>query len=242
MEYRFDFILGTIMNLIFSSVGPIFQYLIFTQTKGFPGWDLGQIILFQGVLLFVLGLKNTIWANLPQYVTRMVRRGDLDRLLLKPYSSIGIILASGFSPDEFGAIIAGIILMVYSVFNLNLHLNILNVIMFIVFISFGLLLFMAMNIIYTCVVIMLVNIGRLNEIMEAFSRFGQYPLDIYSKILRGVFMTIIPFAIWVYIPSKILISGLNANMLYSLAFCILFTALSLKLWGRCLKHYTSGGG
>lgn len=242
MEYRFDFILGFFMNLIFSSVGPIIQYLIFTQTKGFPGWNLKQIILFQGVLLLLLGIKNTLWAGLPDYVTRMVRRGELDRLLLKPFSSIGIILASGFTPSEFGAIIGGIVLMGYSVGTLQLPLSPLRVIMFLIFLLFGLMLFMAMNIIYSCVVIMLVNIGRLNEIMECFSRFGQYPLEIYSKILGTVFMTVIPFAIWVYIPSKILIEGLNVGMLYSLVFCLLFTALSLRLWDRCIRHYTSGGG
>lgn len=242
MEYRLDFILGSIMNLIFSCVGPVFQYLIFTQTKGFPGWNLQQIILFQGVLLFVLGLKNTIWGELPHYVVSLVRRGDLDRLLLKPLPSIGIILTSGFSANNFGTIISGIILIIYSISKLKLHLGLLNIILFFIFILFGLLLFMAMNILFTSTVVMLTNIGRLNEIIENLSRFGQYPLEIYSNVLRAIFMTIIPFAIWIYIPSKILMDCFNVTMLYSSIFCILFTLLSLKLWSRCIKHYTSGGG
>ncbi len=242
MEYRTDFIFGTIVNLIFSFVGPIMQYMIFTQTKGFPGWDLQQIILFQGILLLVLALKNSIWGELPGYVVSLVRRGDLDRLLLKPFPSIGIILASGFSSNNLGTFISSIVLILYSITVLNLHISFFNIVMFVIFIFLGLLLFMAMNILLASIVIMLINMGRLNEIIESLSRFGQYPLEIYSNSMRAVFITIIPFAIWVNYPSRILLYGFSVSMLYSVIFCIMFLLASLCLWQSCLKRYTSGGG
>ncbi len=242
MEYRFDFILGTIVNFIFSCVGPIMQYLIFTQTKGFPGWNLKQIILFQGILLFVLALKSIIWGELPGYVMSLVRRGDMDRLLLKPFPSIGIILSSGFSPNNFGTLISSIILITYSMLNLKLRPGIFNILMFFVFIIMGLILFMAMNIILASAVVILINMGRLHEIIEYLSRFGEYPLEIYSNTLRAVFVTVVPFAVWVNYPSRILLYGFSRNMLYSIGFCLLFLAGSLYLWRSCLKHYTSGGG
>lgn len=242
MEYRVDFIFGTIVNLIFSFVGPIMQYLIFTQTKGFPGWNLKQIILFQGILLFVIALKNTLWGELPGYVVSLVRRGDLDRLLLKPFPSIGIILASGFSSNNIGTFIASIVLIFYSINDLNLRPTTFNIFMFFVFIIIGLLLFMAMNIFLSAMVIMLINMGRLNEIIESLSRFGQYPLEIYSKSMRAVFITVIPFAIWVNYPSRILLYGFSVGMLYSVIFSVIFLMASLFLWRSCLKRYTSGGG
>ncbi|MBH1941606.1 ABC-2 family transporter protein [Mobilitalea sibirica] len=242
MEYRFDFVLGTIVNLIFSCVGPIMQYLIFTQTKGFPGWNLNQIILFQGILLFVLALKSILWGEVPGYIVSLVRRGDLDRLLLKPFPSIGIILSSGFSANNFGTLISSIFLITYSLFILDLDPRFFDVIMLLVYIFLGLLLFMAMNIILASAIIILINMGRLNEIMESLSRFGQYPLEIYSNTLRAVFVGIVPFAIWVNYPSRILLYGFQGSMLYSVIFCTVFLAGSLCLWSTCLKRYTSGGG
>jgi len=97
MEYRADFILGMIISLSFSSIGPVVQYLIFTQTKGYPGWTAVQIVLFQGVILFWVGIRDMAFGQLRSIIMDIFRKGDFDRFLLKPYPPIGILLSSSFS-------------------------------------------------------------------------------------------------------------------------------------------------
>jgi ABC-2 type transport system permease protein len=242
MEYRFNFILTSVIALIFSSVSPLLQYLIFTQTKGFPGWTLDQIILFQGVLLTVLGLQSLLFGELQWYISDLIWRGELDRLLLKPYPPIGIILTSGFSLNSTGSILAGIIITVYSVFRMRLVIGIFQIVLFLVFIAVGLMLSMALNVLYSCMVIVLVRLGRMDEIFAFLSRFGEYPIDIYSNALKLIFTTAVPFAVWVYIPAKVLLGALDVSMALSLVCTILFFLGSLKLWDICLKKYTSAGG
>lgn len=242
MEYRLNFFLGSFIALIFSGIGPVLQYLIFTQTKGFPGWNLDQIILFQGVLLFVLGLRRMLFGELHWFISHLIWRGELDRLLLKPYPPIGIILASGFSLNSTGSLLAGIIITVYSVIQLNLVIGFLQILLFLVYLAIGLVLFMALEVLFSCMVVVIVRLGRMHEIFDFLSRFGEYPLDIYSNVTRLVFITVVPFAVWVYIPAKILLGSLEFYMLYSLLFSILFFLGSLKVWGLCLRKYTSAGG
>jgi ABC-2 type transport system permease protein len=242
MEYRFNFFLTSIIALIFSSISPLLQYLIFTQTKGFPGWNLDQIILFQGVLLIVLGLQSLLFGELRWFITNLVWRGELDRLLLKPYPPIGIILASGFSLNITGTILAGIAITVYSVLKMQLIISFYQIALFLIYIVVGLILAMALNVLFCCMVIVLVRLGRMDEIFRVLARFGDYPIDIYSNALRFVFTTVVPFAIWAYVPSKVLLGVLDASMIYSLVSTILFFLASLKLWDICLKKYTSAGG
>lgn len=242
MEYRFNFILGSFISLVFSYIGPILQYLIFTQTNGFPGWNLDQIILFQGVLLVVLGIRRTLFGELHGFVSQLIHRGELDRLLLKPYPPIGIILVSGFSMNSIGSILSGIIIVVYSIVKMELRIGLLQWLLFLVFVLAGLVLYMALEVLYSSVVMVLVQIGRLNEVFDFFARFGEYPLDIFSSAMKLIFITVIPFAVWVYIPAKLLLGALDAYMAYSFVFCFLFFIVCLKIWDVCLKKYTSAGG
>ncbi len=242
MEYRFNFILTSIIALIFSGISPLLQYLIFTQTKGFPGWDLNQIILFQGVLLIVLGLQGLLFGELQWFISNLIWRGELDRLLLKPYPPIGIILTSGFSLNSTGSILAGIAITVYSVLKMQLSIGFLQIVLFLVYIAVGLILSMSLNVLFSCMVIVLVRLGRMDEIFSFLSRFGEYPIDIYSNALKFIFTTVVPFAVWAYIPAKVLLGVLDVSMVYSFVCTILFFLGSLKLWNICLKKYTSAGG
>ena len=242
MEYKFNFILGSFIAIVFSSIGPVLQYLIFTQTKGFPGWNLDQIILFQGVLLIVLGLRTMFFGELQGFVYQLVRRGDFDRLLLKPYPPIGIILASGFSMNSLGSILGGIVIIVYSVFKLELQVGIVQLGLFLIFIAVGLMLFMALDVLFSCVVIVLVQMGRLNEFFNFIARFGEYPLSIFPNALRLTFITVVPFAVWVNIPAQLLLGNIDIYMIYSLVFSLVFLFICLRVWGLCLRKYTSAGG
>ncbi len=242
MEYRFDFILGTIIGLAFTSSGPILQYLIFTQTKGFPGWNLEQIILFQGILLFISGVKTMIFGSNTYFISGIVRQGDFDRLLLKPYSPMGIILASGFSLNNIGALIPGAVIVVYSIISMKLHMGFVQIAVFLLAVFFGLVLYMGFLALYSSIVIIVVQIGRLDELMYQFLRFGEYPLSIFSKTLKTALITFIPFAVWVNIPANALLNRLDYTIPVTFAFCALFFYVSLRIWNQCLKKYTSAGG
>jgi ABC-2 type transport system permease protein len=130
----------------------------------------------------------------------------------------------------------------HSIAKLKLVVGFLDIILFLGCLAAGLVLFMAFEVLFSCMVIVFVHLGRLFEIVNYLSRFGEYPLDIYSNVTRLIFITVVPFAVWVHIPAKILLGSLDYYMLYSLVFCFLFFLGSLKLWDICLKRYTSAGG
>lgn len=242
MAYRLNFFLDSFISLFLSFIGPLLQYLIFSQTRGFPGWDLNQIILFQGLLLFHLGLRNSMFGSLHFFVMDLVRKGEFDRLLLKPYPAIGVILASGFNPRSMGSILAGGIIIVSSVITLKLEITPFTIGLLIVLTLFGLFLYMGFEIIYSSAVIVLVHLGRLYDILHLFTRFGEFPLEIFTRALGIFFITAVPMAIWVNFPARVLLGRGSINIVYSLGFSIVFFSMALLLWRACLKRYTSAGG
>lgn len=242
MQYRFDFIFGTIINLFFSLIGPLVQYLIFTQTKGFPNWNIDQIILFQGVLLFTIGIRNTLFGNSRSQFIQLIRNGEFDRFLLKPVSPIALLLATSFNLDGIGTVFAGIIVTVYSIIKLNLAVSLWQVGLFLLCVICGIIFIVALDIIHCSLIILTVADGGINGILNAYLRFSEYPLEIYSGFLKTLFITFVPVTILVYYPTQVILNRMDIKMLYASSGVFMFYALSLTLWSSVLKKYTSAGG
>lgn len=242
MEFRLDFFLGMFVATLLSGVGPMVQYIIFTKTNGYPGWTLNQIILFQGILLLWSGIKDTAFGDVRTNVETMVRRGEFDRLLLKPYPPIGIILSGGFYYYGAGSIIAGIIVTAYAFQRLNLSVGLPQMGLFLLFIVSGIVFYMAVTVLYCTIAVMIVFTSRIGEIMEKILRFSQYPVEIFPMVTRMVLLTFVPMAVWVYFPAQALLNRLDEKALISVAASFVLFWLSVKLWDLCLKKYTSAGG
>lgn len=242
MHYRTDFVLSLVLSLGFSAIGPVVQYLIFSQTNGYPGWTLNEIILFQGVVLLGVGLKEMMFGQISNVVMNLVWKGDFDRLLLKPYPSIGILLSSGFYSYGAGSLLAGSLVIGFAIQHLHLHVAWWQWGMFIFFVAAGLLLYMSILVFYCATVIVLVHNRRFWEMLTNLLRFSDYPLDIYPNVMRAVFLTFLPFAVWNYAPSQVLLGRLDDVVWLAAAGAGLLFWISLRFWNMCLHKYTSAGG
>jgi len=242
MQYRFDFLAGVFISLFASSIGPLFQYLIFTQTKGYPGWDVRQIVLFQGVLLTYMAMRDMLYGDIRGQITEIVRKGDFDRFLLRPFQPIGLILAGGFSLNSIGTLIMGVTIMFYSISVMGLSISILQIILFFLCLIGGLIFYSSIVVINCSILIMLVNIGRIWEIFDSILRFAEYPAEIFPKTVKIAFMTVVPFMIIAYFPTQVLLDRIDLKLFGALGISVVFLFASLGLWKQCLKRYTSAGG
>ncbi len=242
MQYRFDFINGLIMSLLNSSIGVITILLIFITTNGYPGWTLEEIILFQGVCLFWRSIKDLLFGDVRNNVDFMVRQGTFDRLLLKPYPAIGLILTGGPNYMSLSGTLAGILFIIFAFMKLKIQVTPLSLGYFLLFMVGAIVLYMTLLVLYSTILIMVVVMGRLSEIMDKILGFSEYPLEIYGKATAWCFRYVFPLAIFIYLPTKAFLGNLQLIYLISLPICFLLFILSLLLWQYCLNKYTSAGG
>jgi ABC-2 type transport system permease protein len=198
--------------------------------------------MFQGVLLLWFGLRDTIFGDVRPLINNLIWKGEFDRILLKPYPAIGIILSSGFNYYGAGSIIAGIAIIIFAIIKLNISIFIGHIFLFILFLIFGMVMYMAVSVIYCTIIVIVVFPGRVSEVITKLLRFAEFPIEIYSRFLRFVLITIIPFSIWVYFPTQALLGRLPLIAYLSLLFGLLFFGLSIIIWNNQLKKYRSAGG
>lgn len=242
MQYRFDFINGLIMALLNSSISVITLFMIFTTTKGYPNWSLSQIFLFQGVLLFWYGLKDMLFGDVRDYMMDLVRQGNFDRLLLKPYPPMGLILTAGPNYMSLSSLLAGLVIIVSALAKLKIVPSALHILSFFIFLVSATILYMAVLIIYCVIELIIIVMGRISEIMDKLLGFGDYPMEIYSKGVSFGFKYVFPIAVFAYLPSQSLLGRLEPISLLSLPICIVCFIICLLIWQRCLNKYTSAGG
>lgn len=242
MEFRFDFITGFIFTFVGSFFGCFFHFLIYSNTHGYPGWNFDQVILFQAVLILVHGIRETLFGNVRNTFETSVQYGGVDRLLLYPFPSLGVFLVKGFQFNSLPLILAGFLTLLYAINKLNLSLNWWNFVLFIIFITVGLVLYISFIVFYCALAIRWIFIDKLKEVFDQITQFSCYPVEIFSGITKTVYLTIIPVAVFIYFPSQALLGRLNIVCIYSLIVSFLMFFISIKTWNYQLKQYSSMGG
>jgi ABC-2 type transport system permease protein len=242
MQYRFDFLFGLVVSFIIAFSQPAIQFLFYKGVNGFDGWNTNQIIVFQGVMMFWMGLKDTLLGNIRSDLQIMILDGSFDRLLNKPYSVLILIFTGGFNFLGIGPLIAGTTVLIYSTKINNLKLGFYHFISFLILMIFGLILYLSILIIYCSVLIHLVSMNRMEEILEKFLRFSEYPLNIYPSIAQWFLILLMPLSLWVYYPAQILLDRFDNMGYISLLMSILIFFTSKAIFKKSLMNYTSTGG
>lgn len=242
MAYRADFFQNLLISIVFTSMGPVVQYLIFTQTNGYPGWNTDEILLFQGILLLSMGFNNTVFNEVRGKAVDIMRNGDFDRYLIKPYPAIGLLLVGGFSLKHVGSLIAGAVITSYMFVKMQLTPSFTDIVLFLWFIAAAAFVYMGFTIIFCGLVIVLIQMGRLDGFYNNVLRFAGYPLEIYNGLFRSAFVTLLPLAVLAYLPTQALLHRLDWSMVWGSFGAFLIFVLSLKFWNQCIRKYTSAGG
>ena len=242
MAYRFNFIVGTFISLLNAGVAPIVQLLIFTTTNGYPGWSVPQLVLFQGVLLFWNGMRTMLFGRVFYETMSLVRKGDFDRLLVKPYPPMGVLLASGFQLSGAAPSLAGAVIIGWSLAKLDVVWHWWTLPLFVVLLLAGLCLYMALLILLCSIIIVIVQMGRLGEMFEKVVSFSDYPMSIYPRALRLFFSIALPFAVWINFPAQALLNRLDTAMIWGSLASVALLLVANQLWRLGLNKYTSAGG
>jgi ABC-2 type transport system permease protein len=242
MVYKFNFILRVMTLLSFDLVLPLVTILIYIRSEGFPGWDFHQILMFQGIFIFINSIDRMFFQRVDWSLSYDVRSGDFDRYLLYPINPLAYISLTNFGFEHIADFFIGIGLVAYSAAMLSLSPTLGQVLLFLGYLFLALLFVFSIAVFKYSIIIRAVRMGRLGELFRVAKTYGQYPVDIYRGFLSSVFRYMIPLAVLAYYPSNVLLGRAAENFfVIALIIGIIFT-LCVMLWNNTLKYYTSAGG
>jgi ABC-2 type transport system permease protein len=243
MAYKWNFIIKMVAIFFMDLIGPIVILLIYSNTSGISGWSFEQFILFQGILIFVIGIGQTFFLRVGYEVVYMVQHGKFDTILIKPFRPLVQLTLTSLDWEFMPEIFVGLGLMSWAFVKLGLDFFTMNTVMFVVLVVLGLFVYFSLIVIVSSLSFLVVKSWGLFSLLWRTIDFVRYPLDIYSLPLRYLFTFFLPLGLASFYPAKALMGEVGWLFVGEMVLVVgAFFGLSLVLWHFAMKKYTSAGG
>ena len=247
MQYRASFVIQTIGHLAATSVEFVAIYFLFQRFSHLDEWKLPEVAVFFGLISFSFAIADALARGFDLF-GEQVRTGDFDRLLLRPRSTVLQLLGQELTLKRVGRLFQGTVILGWGLSSLHLTITLsrLGLLTWIIIGNIGL--FVGLVIIQATLCFWTVDsLEAMNTLTYGGSFIARYPLSIYDRWLRRIFIWIVPLGCTNYFPIVALLGHrdpLGSSLWLqwiSPGAGLIFFFLALQLWKVGVRHYRSTG-
>ncbi|MFH1075161.1 MAG: ABC-2 family transporter protein [Candidatus Firestonebacteria bacterium] len=243
LSYVANFWIDMLIFAIDQCSGLIFLWIIFTRVNTINGWSLSEIVFLYGMLVLSLSLYRLFFQGVRD-TGSLILNGGLDQYLTKPRNTLFLMSIRRSNINGLGDFITGLCLIILAGHYMNYEWGLFKVILLAVFIISGNIIMIAIMMIQATVCFWIIRFTVLHNIIMTLRQFCQYPLTIYSRVIRILLYTIIPFAFVSYIPSAIILGKDNISKWWIISpplAAILCITFAISFFHIGIRFYESTG-
>ncbi len=247
MQYRASFAMQIFGSFIINSVELAALLVLFRQFDNLGGWTKGEVILLYALSAVMFSIGDTLGTGLDGF-SETIRLGEFDRVLTRPVSPFLQALVGDVSLRHLGQMLQGIVVFAYALSLVHIPWDAARVAYLLVTIASGATLFLCLFAIQAVLSFWTVeSIEAVNAFTYGGSDLAQYPLHIFDRWLRRLFLWVIPIGFVSFLPAVYLLDKPDPLGLPSVArfvapvAALLFAAATGLLWGFGVRHYRSTG-
>ncbi|SMO75716.1 ABC transporter permease [Melghirimyces algeriensis] len=242
MEYRSDFFVQLVTDLMFQGVNLVFIIVVFSHTADLSGWSREEVIFIYGYFLVPFSLFASFF-NLWDFNERYIIKGELDRVLTRPAHSLFQVILETMTPESLSGGITGLLVMGWAGWKMGLELSWYDPLLFILFVLGGGAIYAGIYILLTSISLFSDSKTDIQPIMFNVGNYGRYPVDVYNKVIRTVLTWVIPFAFVGFYPASFF---LNEERWMTLALLtpvvgLVWLYLGIKVWNWGIRNYRGAG-
>jgi ABC-2 type transport system permease protein len=240
MEYRLNFVVRIFGELVWYTAQLSIFEVLFTHTNSLYGWDIHSIRVFMGTI-FLVDVFNMIFLHENMdYISSLVRKGDLDLYLVKPINSQFMVTMRKVSVAYIFNMFLIFAYLLWGISGLNHPVSVGQVLLYILMVLVGVLIFYSVRFLFAMIVIILQEAGNIQFVWYQIFRLGTRPDILYPRFLRLMVLTLLPVGFFASVPSRILVEGISFELIAAGLFIALVSFfLSSFLWKRALRSYSS---
>ncbi len=240
LAYRSSFIAGVVSNILWILLSLVSISVVTYQSPTVGGWTRLELFLVQGVYSIVLGTMYFLFIANFRNFSRLIRLGDLDLVLVKPYDSQYLVSIGKFSIHTLARIISGIVLIVYVMQALRVTPNALTIVLFCLFLVSSMVIVYSLWFGVTTTLIWFTDLFNLDELFVQITGTTRYPLEVLRYISNALLYVTLPLVVITTVPAQTLLAKLDASLaIWSVVLATVFFVASRKFWFFALRSYTS---
>jgi ABC-2 type transport system permease protein len=247
-QYKVNLLLDIATYLFTTALEFTAVFLFFGPFPTILGWHVGDVVLLTAIMSISFGLAEMIGAGIDNF-SETIRRGDFDRVLLRPVGVFTQVIGSDFRLRRFGRLTQGALAFILALHLLpHLHWTMAKLLVLLFGIVSGAIIFITILLLGATVCFWTIETTELTNILTYGGReMLSYPLTIYHQILQRFFLFVVPVAFGSYVPAcYILERPLPFGLPNVLAFtgplaAILFAFVAAFIWRFGVHRYQSTG-
>ena len=247
MQYRVSFLFDSLGQLVLSSLDFIGMWVLLTRFGQIVGWRFAEIALLFGLTTCSFALAEGTSYGF-DYFGAIVKRGDFDRMLLRPRSTVLQLAGQQLSLRRGAKLLQGMIVTAWALHHLEVLWDLRHVVTLLLTVAggfglyYGLFIFQATIIFWTIESLEIINI-----LTYGGREVSQFPVTVYGAWLRRFFTFVVPVACVSYFPVCAFLGKtevLGTSLLFQIMSPLLglvFLAAMLLFWDHGEKRYRSTG-
>jgi ABC-2 type transport system permease protein len=247
-QYKANLILDITTYFFVTGLEFVTVLLFFVRFPTLLGWHVGEVALLAGVMSISFGLAEMIGAGIDDFAL-IIRRGEFDRVLLRPVGVFMQVFGSDFRLRRLGRLTQGVLACIVALHLLpDLRWTGEKVLVLVLSIASGAAIFITVLLLGATVCFWTIETTELTNILTYGGReMLSYPLTIYHQLLQRFFLFIVPVAFGSYIPVCYLLDRpLPFGLPLAFAFAapgaaLVFALVGGYVWRFGVHHYQSTG-
>lgn len=242
MEYRSDFLVQLVTDLLFQGVNLVFILVVFSHTTDLSGWSREEVIFIYGYFLVPYSIFSAFF-NLWDFNERYIIKGELDRVLTRPAHSLFQVILETMTPESLFGAVTGSIVMGWAGWKMQLELAWYDLFLFLLFVIGGAAIYAGIYILLTSISLFSDSKTDIQPIMYNVGNYGRYPVNIYNKVIQLVLTWILPFAFVGFYPASFLLHNeewITFALLTPLMGALWLLA-GIKVWDWGIRNYKGAG-
>lgn len=242
MQYKASLLLMTTGQMLISFSTFFGIHFMFMRFDRVAGYGYSDVLLCFAIVMMQFTLAEMFARGFDAF-SGTVRKGEFDRILVRPRSTVLQVLGSKFECSRIGRLVQAVIVFIYGVAQSDVVWTLPRIGTLVMMLAGGAVLFASLFQIYASLCFFtLEGLEFMNVFTDGAREYGKYPVDVYGKRVLQFSTVIIPYALVQAYPLQYLL-GRSGNALLMLCplGVVFFAALSHLIWRFGVAHYTSSG-
>jgi ABC-2 type transport system permease protein len=245
LQYRANFVIWIVMGIVYQSTGFIFIWVLLSRFTVLAGWSLGEIAFLYGVRLLAHGLNLLAFGYLHR-IEYLVRRGEMDRFLVRPVPVLFHVIIDRFPVGAIGDFGGGVAIFIAANVMVGIAWTPVALGYLVLAVIGGALIEAGIKLVIASLCFRWLSTRALVFLVDdLFSNFGNYPLRIFGGTIQFLLTFALPVAFIAYFPAAVLL-GRTAELSVAPAIAylaplagVLVFGLAYLLWRHELPQYQS---
>lgn len=242
MQYKMSFLLAVTGQFLVSFNVFLGMFFMFQRFSAVGGFTYSQVLLCFSVFLMEFSLAECTARGFDTF-SSMVRKGEFDRVMVRPRGLIFQVLGSRFELTRIGRMLQAVVMFIYGVRKSGICWSVPKVITVIFMLISGTALFFGIFLVYAALCFFtLESLEIMNIFTDGAREFGKYPVSVYGKRILQLCTFVVPYALVQYYPLLFLL-GKRTEIWWMFVPLLAFGFMipCYWLWRVGVKKYQSAG-